>query len=78
LHWALLPTKNAQQNAVLRYHTPQALSPFWLMKPAAKHVNAHLLSRRHEAGLCCYLVIHMETLLRPLQLFYFYFTDSPS
>jgi hypothetical protein len=25
----------------------------------------------HEAGLCCYLVIHIESLLRPLQLFYF-------
>jgi hypothetical protein len=23
----------------------------------------------HEAGLCCYLVIHIENLLRPLQLF---------
>jgi hypothetical protein len=27
----------------------------------------------HEAGLCCYLVIHTENLLRPLQLFYFHF-----
>jgi hypothetical protein len=26
----------------------------------------------HEAGLCCYLVIHIENLLRTLQLFYFY------
>jgi hypothetical protein len=26
----------------------------------------------HEAGLCCYLVIHMKNLLRPLQPFYFY------
>jgi hypothetical protein len=26
----------------------------------------------HEAGLCCYLVIHTENLLRPLQLFYFH------
>jgi hypothetical protein len=25
-----------------------------------------------EAGLCCYLVIHIENLLRPLQLFYFH------
>jgi hypothetical protein len=24
----------------------------------------------HESGLCCYLVIHKENLLRPLQLFY--------
>jgi hypothetical protein len=26
----------------------------------------------HEGGLCCYLVIHVENLLRPLQLFYFH------
>jgi hypothetical protein len=37
----------------------------------------------HEAGLCCYLVIHMENLLRPLQLLYFHLwptssTDWPS
>jgi hypothetical protein len=25
----------------------------------------------HEAGLCCYLVTHIENLLHPLQLFYF-------
>jgi hypothetical protein len=27
----------------------------------------------HEAGLCCYLVIHIENLLHQLQLFYFHF-----
>jgi hypothetical protein len=26
----------------------------------------------HEAGLCYYLVIHIENLLRPLQLYYFH------
>jgi hypothetical protein len=26
----------------------------------------------HEAGLCCYLVIHTENLLHQLQLFYFH------
>jgi hypothetical protein len=26
----------------------------------------------HEAGLCCYLVIHIGNVLRPLQLFYFH------
>jgi hypothetical protein len=26
----------------------------------------------HETGLCCYLVMHIEKLLRPLQLFYFH------
>jgi uncharacterized membrane protein len=26
----------------------------------------------YEAGLCCYLMIHIKTLLHQLQLFYFY------
>jgi hypothetical protein len=26
----------------------------------------------HEAGLCCYLAIHIENVLHPLQLFYFH------
>jgi hypothetical protein len=26
----------------------------------------------HAAGLCCYLAIHIENLLRPLRLFYFH------
>jgi hypothetical protein len=26
----------------------------------------------HESGLCCYLVIHTDNLLRPLQLFHFH------
>jgi hypothetical protein len=26
----------------------------------------------HAAGLCCYLVMHIESLLRQLQLFYFH------
>jgi hypothetical protein len=34
---------NAQQNAAFRYYTPQALSPFWLQKPASEHGHARLL-----------------------------------
>jgi hypothetical protein len=45
LHWVLLPTKNAQRNAALRYHTPQARSPIRLMKPASPHAHAGLLHR---------------------------------
>jgi hypothetical protein len=45
LHWVILPTKNTQQNAVLRYYTPQTLSSFWLLKPAAKYANERLLLR---------------------------------
>jgi hypothetical protein len=32
----------------------------------------------HEAGLCCYLVIHVKNLLRPLLLFYFHLLPSAS
>jgi hypothetical protein len=56
LHWILLPTRNVQQNAALRYYIPQARSTFWLLKPASEHEHARLLPR-----LCCYLVIHIET-----------------
>jgi hypothetical protein len=45
LHWALLPTKNAQENAALRQYTPQARSTFWLLQPAFEHAHARLLSR---------------------------------
>jgi hypothetical protein len=37
--------KNAQQNAVLRLYTPQARSPFWLLKPASELAHARLLLR---------------------------------
>jgi hypothetical protein len=30
----------------------------------------------HEAGLCCYVLIHIENLLHPLQLFCFHLCDS--
>jgi hypothetical protein len=45
LHWVLLPTENTQQNAALQYYTPQALFPFWLLKPTSEHVQSHLLPR---------------------------------
>jgi hypothetical protein len=44
LHWALLPTKNRQQNAALLQYT-QARSPFWLLTPVSEHVHAHMLPR---------------------------------
>jgi hypothetical protein len=31
----------------------------------------------HEAGLCCYLVIHIGNLLCPLQPFYFHLLTLP-
>jgi hypothetical protein len=37
--------KTAQQNASLRQYTPQARSPFWLLKSASEHAHAHFLPR---------------------------------
>jgi hypothetical protein len=37
------PQKNAQEKAALRLYTPQARSPFWLLKPASEHAHARLL-----------------------------------
>jgi hypothetical protein len=54
------PHKNAQQNAALRYYSPPIRSPFWLLKPASE-----------ECMCICYLVVHMENLLHPVQVFYF-------
>jgi hypothetical protein len=48
----------------------QAWSPFWLLKLASKHAHAHLLPIL--PWLCCYLVIHIENALLPLQLFHFH------
>jgi hypothetical protein len=45
LHWVILPTKNAQQNAALRQYNFQARSPFWLLKSAFEHAHARRLSR---------------------------------
>jgi hypothetical protein len=42
-YWALLPTKNAQQNAAFRSYTSQARSPFWLLKTASEHKPGCLL-----------------------------------
>jgi hypothetical protein len=37
--------KKTQHNAALRQYTPQARSPFWLLKPASEQAHARLLPR---------------------------------
>jgi hypothetical protein len=39
------PQKTAQQNSALRQYTPQAWSPYRLLKPAFEHEHARLLAR---------------------------------
>jgi hypothetical protein len=59
----LLPTKIAQQNAALRYHTPQAWSPFWLLKPASEHALARLLP---GLSWCWTVLLHSDTCRKPI------------
>jgi hypothetical protein len=66
------PPKKAQKHTALRRYTPQTRSPFWLLnQPVNLRMRICYLDC-HEAGLCCYLVIHIENLLHPLQLFCFH------
>jgi hypothetical protein len=63
--------KNAQQNAALRQCTPQAQSPFWLLKLACEHAHARLLPRLSWSWTLL-LLCDTENLLPTLQLFYFH------
>jgi hypothetical protein len=45
MHWVLLPTNKAQQNAAFRQYNPQLWSTFWLLKTASEHEHARLLPR---------------------------------
>jgi hypothetical protein len=73
LHWALLPTKKTHNRTLLFCS---------ILLKHGRHVDCgnQPLSMRiricyldcHESGPCCYLVIHIENLLRPLLLFYFH------
>jgi hypothetical protein len=64
-----LPTKNAQQNAALQYYTPQHSRHFDYCNQPLNMCLCICCLDCHEAGLCCYLVIHVENLLH---LFYFH------
>jgi hypothetical protein len=43
---------------------------YWIQPPNMRMRVCYL--HCHETGMCCYLVIHIENLLHPLQLFYFH------
>jgi hypothetical protein len=70
LQWVLFPTKKSNITLLLgsaplkhRHHFD-----YW-NQPMNMHMCICYIGW-HEAGLCCYLVIHIENLLHPLQLFY--------
>jgi hypothetical protein len=72
LHWVLLPTEYEQQDAGLGSYTSQHGRHFdYWNQPLNMRICVCCLDC-HEAGLCSYLVIHIENLLRPLQLFCFH------
>jgi hypothetical protein len=72
LHWVLLPTEIAQLNASFRQYTPQARSPFWLLKQLLNMRMRFCYLDCHDAGLCCYLVIHTESILHIFHLCFFH------
>jgi hypothetical protein len=73
LHRVLLPTKT--HNRILLFgstHLNHGRHFDYWNQPL--HMRMHVCYLYcHEGGLCCYTVIYIENLLRPLQLFYFHF-----
>jgi hypothetical protein len=66
LHGALLPTTE-WCSLVVQSSSTVAILTYW-NQPLNMHVRVYYLDC-HEAGSCCYLVSHIESLLRPLQVF---------
>jgi hypothetical protein len=82
LHWVFLPINKTHNRTLLFGSTLLKHGrhfDYW-NQPLNLRMRICYLDC-HETGLCCYSVIHIENLLRPLQLIYFIrdiFTDSPS
>jgi hypothetical protein len=72
LHWVLPSTKKCTTERCSSVVNPQARShvDYW-NKPLNIRMRVCNVDC-HAVGLCCYLVIHIDTMLRPLQLFYFH------
>jgi hypothetical protein len=72
LHWVLLPIKTYDRNLLfgntLLMHGRNF--DYWI-QPLNMRMSVYYLNC-HAARLCCYLIMHIENLLHPLQLFYFY------
>jgi hypothetical protein len=72
LEWALLPIKTHNRtlliSSILHKHGRHFV--YW-NQPLNICMRACYVDS-HEAGLCCYLVIHIENLLYPLQMFHFH------
>jgi hypothetical protein len=73
LHRVLLPTKKMHNRALLFGITPLMHGHYfdYQNQPLNMSMPVCYLDY-HEAWLCCYLMIHIENLLHPLELFYFH------
>jgi hypothetical protein len=71
LHWVILPTKRTTKRWSSPIYSKQGRhSDYW-----NRSLNMRMrvcYQNCYAAELCCYLVMHIENLLRPLQLFYFH------
>jgi hypothetical protein len=81
LYWVTLPNKMHKRTLLFGsiYLKHGRHFDYW-HQPLNMRMRVRYLDS-NEAGLCCYLVIHIQNLLHPLQLFYSFcdlFTDSPS
>jgi hypothetical protein len=71
LNWVLLPTKKKPHNRTMlfgRIHLKHGRHFDYRNQPLNVRICVCYLDC-HEAGLCCYLVIHIENLLWSIQLF---------
>jgi hypothetical protein len=73
LRWVLLTTDTkALNNAAFRYSLLKHGRHFYYWNQTLNLRMRVCYPDCHEAGLCCYLVIHIEKALHILQLFYFH------
>jgi hypothetical protein len=69
LHWVPLPTKTHNRTLLFGITLKHGLHFDYWNQPLNMRMRVCYIDC-HEAGQCCYLVIHIENLLYPLQLFY--------
>jgi hypothetical protein len=78
LQWVLLPTKNENRTLLFRsIHLKHGQDFNYWNQPLNMRMRVCYL-HCHEAGMCCYLVIHIENLLQPIYFHFDLFTDCPS
>jgi hypothetical protein len=72
LHWVLLPINTHKIMLLLVSTFPKHGRHFDYWNQLLNMRMRVCYLDCHEAGLCCYVVIHLENLLHPLQMFYFH------